>query len=140
MAHPRKAFRKAVVAALKGWPDLAGYDVAEARLASVDRAADRAISVYTPSENSRRDGRGNPLSREVQAVVVGHVRASDPQDAADDLAEIVEAVQRNDESFGGTCRTSHLSSTEVSLDDGEVPGAVVTLTISAFIQSGPAAS
>lgn len=140
MAHPRKTFRKAVVAALKSWPALAAFDIREARTETVDRSSDKAISVYTPNEASSRDGLGNPLNRGISVVVIGHVRGTEPQDAADDLAEIVEDAQRADETFGGSCMTSHLASTEVSLDDGEQPGAAVSLTFSAKIQSGPAAS
>ena len=140
MAHPRKLLRQAVTEALSDWPALAGYDVKEGRTAAVDRSKNKALSVFTPSESSLRDGRGNPLYREVTIVVIGHVRGADPQDLADDLAEIVEAAMRADETFSGACRRSHLTATAIDLADGDPPAADIQMSFSASIQSGPAAS
>lgn len=117
--HPRQIIRKAVVDLLVAARTDAGFDVFPTRKVQWREDELPAIAVYTLEETSERKHPEGSLDRHMVLAIHAIVQASDGvDDALDTLALQIEKAMAADQTLGGLVLFSHLSGTEIDVDEG----------------------
>lgn len=135
MPHQRKTIREAIKAAIVAGSTAAGSRVFESRIVPWRTQELPAISVYTDDETVDPDSKSTApreLDRGLQlAIEVAVIASADVDDALDALAFEIERIMDRDETFGGVCSGSILSTTEFGLKvDGERPMGLMRMVYS----------
>lgn len=146
MAHPRKVIRDAVVTRLLGVTS-AGTRVSSTRVDPYRETELPAISIYTPREPVDPESSSTSpreLTRTVSVEIAASVAHSDAlplADAADAIAEQIEAAMDADPYLGGVASDSILEGTELSIPNASADPLVglIVLTYVVTYQTQPGA-
>lgn len=116
--HPRKVIREAVVKLLVDAKTAAGADVYPTREAPWKSIELPGIAVYTVEENSERKNPQGNLDRHLVLAIHAVARLNEGiDDALDALSLQIEKAMAADQTLGGTALFSHLSGTEIEVDE-----------------------